>query len=98
MDYRTRVVLQKLIKRGVIGSLHGCVSTGKEANVYFADAPTADTVSADVVQSLGTTVDAVVQDMQARFPGGLAVKVFKTSILVFKDRDREIYEELLGEK
>ena len=93
MDYRTRVVLQKLIKRGVIGSLHGCVSTGKEANVYFADAPTADTVSADVVQSLGTTVDAVVQDMQARFPGGLAVKVFKTSILVFKDRDRYVTGE-----
>ena len=41
--------------------INGCVSTGKEANVYHASAP-----------------------------GGaeLAVKVYKTSILVFKDRDR----------
>jgi hypothetical protein len=42
----------------------GCVSTGKEANVYHASSGAAG-------------------------PGhDLAIKVYKTSILVFKDRDR----------
>lgn len=93
LDNRTRTVLLKLMNRGVIGSLHGCVSTGKEANVYFADAPTEATINADAAQSQGTTAAAVAADMQARFPGGLAVKVFKTSILVFKDRDRYVTGE-----
>ena len=83
----------KLQNRGVIGELHGCVSTGKEANVYFADAPTEATMNADATQSQGTTPAAVAAAMQARFPGGLAVKVFKTSILVFKDRDRYVTGE-----
>ena len=93
LDNRTRTVLLKLMNRGVIGSLHGCVSTGKEANVYFADAPTEATINADAALSVGTTAAAVAAEMQARFPGGLAVKVFKTSILVFKDRDRYVTGE-----
>ena len=93
LDNRTRTVLLKLRNRGVIGALHGCVSTGKEANVYFAEAPTEATINADAALSVGTTAAAVAADMQARFPGGLAVKVFKTSILVFKDRDRYVTGE-----
>jgi RIO kinase 1 len=61
LDPRTRLVLFKLLNKGLFTAIHGCVSTGKEANVYCASAEG----SAD-----------------------LAVKVFKTSILVFKDRDR----------
>lgn len=36
MDPRTRLVLLKLLNKGVIKELHGCISTGKEANVYHA--------------------------------------------------------------
>ena len=54
-------VLFKMLNGGVFSEINGCISTGKEANVYHA------------VTSSG-------QD--------LAVKVYKTSILVFKDRDR----------
>lgn len=54
-------VLFKMLNKGVFSELHGCISTGKEANVYHA-------ITGD-----GTD---------------LAVKVYKTSILVFKDRDR----------
>jgi RIO kinase 1 len=61
LDPRTRLVLFKLLNKGLFSAIHGCVSTGKEANVYCASAE-------------GST--------------DLAVKVFKTSILVFKDRDR----------
>jgi RIO kinase 1 len=61
LDPRTRLVLFKMLNRGLFSAIHGCVSTGKEANVYYA-----------------------VNPQGADF----AVKVYKTSILVFKDRDR----------
>ena len=53
--------LVKMLNSGLFSELNGCVSTGKEANVY-----------------------------QAVTAGGedLAVKIYKTSILTFKDRDR----------
>eukprot|EP00882_Tetradesmus_deserticola_P022535 GHRQ01024452.1.p1 GENE.GHRQ01024452.1~~GHRQ01024452.1.p1 ORF type:complete len:332 (+),score=177.59 GHRQ01024452.1:83-997(+) len=63
LDPRTRMVLFKMLNRGVFSEIFGCVSTGKEANVYHACAPD----GAD-----------------------LAIKVYKTSILVFKDRDRYV--------
>ena len=54
-------VLFKMLNSGVFSEINGCISTGKEANVYHA------------CTSDGTD---------------LAIKVYKTSILVFKDRDR----------
>ena len=65
LDPRTRLLLFKMLNSGVLGSINGCVSTGKEANVYHAFGP----------------------------DGELAVKVYKTSILVFKDRDRYVSGE-----
>jgi RIO kinase 1 len=61
LDPRTRMILFKLLNSNFIGEINGCLSTGKEANVYYA-----------------------------KGENGLeyAVKIFKTSILVFKDRDR----------
>lgn len=66
LDPRTMLVLSKFLKRGIFEEIHGCISTGKEANVYYATAP-----------------------------GGYerAVKVYKTSILVFKDRARYVEGE-----
>lgn len=66
LDARTRLVLYKLIKNGTLDEISGCVSTGKEANVYYA-------------------VDAAKQEY--------AVKIYKTSILVFKDRSRYVEGE-----
>lgn len=63
LDPRTRMVLFKMLNRGVFKELNGCISTGKEANVYHAITATGEE---------------------------LAVKVFKTSILVFKDRERYV--------
>ena len=36
MDPRTRMILFKLLNRQIISSINGCISTGKEANVYHA--------------------------------------------------------------
>ena len=66
MDPRTRMILYKLVNSGFLQEINGCVSTGKEANVYYA-------VSGD-----GTPA---------------ALKVYKTSILVFKDRDKYVAGE-----
>lgn len=55
-------VLFKMLNRGLFREINGCVSTGKEANVYHATGPEGQ--------------------------GDMAIKVYKTSILVFKDRDR----------
>ena len=66
LDPRTRLILFKLLNQGFLSIIDGCLSTGKEANVYYAQAPSGQ---------------------------GLAIKVFKTSILVFKDRDRYVSGE-----
>lgn len=55
------MVLFKMLNRGMFCAINGCISTGKEANVYHA------------VNTAGVN---------------FAIKVYKTSILVFKDRDR----------
>lgn len=66
LDPRTRLIIFKMIGRELIERVDGCVSTGKEANVYHAVAPDGK---------------------------HLALKIYKTSILVFKDRDRYVSGE-----
>ena len=61
MDPRTRMILFKLLNSNYLSEINGCLSTGKEANVYYARGGNGQEY---------------------------AVKIFKTSILVFKDRDR----------
>ncbi|KAJ8932353.1 hypothetical protein NQ314_014720 [Rhamnusium bicolor] len=66
MDPKTRMILFKLLNRNIITEINGCISTGKEANVYHASSKTG-------------------QDY--------AIKIYKTSILIFKDRDRYVSGE-----
>ena len=76
LDPRTRMILLQMINRGVVSEVNGCLSTGKEANVYGAiSVPTADESNPDPT------------------PIHRAIKVYKTSILVFKDRDRYVTGE-----
>ncbi|RDB17987.1 Serine/threonine-protein kinase rio1 [Hypsizygus marmoreus] len=66
LDPRTRIILFKMIGRQLIHEINGCISTGKEANVYHALTPESN---------------------------HLALKIYKTSILVFKDRDKYVAGE-----
>ncbi|EGC35469.1 hypothetical protein DICPUDRAFT_33395 [Dictyostelium purpureum] len=66
LDPRTRLMLFKMINKGVFTEINGCISTGKEANVYHAFTHAGEE---------------------------RAIKVYKTSILVFKDRDRYVTGE-----
>lgn len=66
LDPRTRMILYRMLNHGIVTEINGCVSTGKEANVYHA-----------------------------RLSNGRegAIKVYKTSILVFKDREKYVSGE-----
>jgi RIO kinase 1 len=68
------MILLQMINRNIVSEVNGCLSTGKEANVYHAFSyPDND---ADDTQPLQR-----------------AIKVYKTSILVFKDRDKYVTGE-----
>ncbi|KAI9672670.1 MAG: protein kinase rio1 [Alyxoria varia] len=75
LDPKTRMILLQMINKNVVTEVNGCISTGKEANVYHASYVT----------------DGGVNDV------GLisqrAIKVYKTSILVFKDRNKYVAGE-----
>eukprot|EP00066_Takifugu_rubripes_P030115 XP_011619381.1 PREDICTED: serine/threonine-protein kinase RIO1-like [Takifugu rubripes] len=66
LDPRTRMILFKMLSRGIISEIDGCISTGKEANVYHASTATGES---------------------------RAIKIYKTSILLFKDRDKYVSGE-----
>lgn len=66
LDPRTRVILVKMLNKKIISEINGCLSTGKEANVYHASSSTGKEY---------------------------AIKIYKTSILVFKDREKYIAGE-----
>lgn len=59
--------------------MYGCLSTGKEANVYFAEG------SMDLI-----TMEKLDPALPKR---EYAIKIFKTSILIFKDRERYVSGE-----
>lgn len=76
LDPRTRMILLQMINRNVVSEVNGCLSTGKEANVYHALSIPQDDSS-----------EAALAPLQR------AMKVYKTSILVFKDRDKYVTGE-----
>ena len=76
LDPRTRMILLQMINRNIVSEVNGCLSTGKEANVYHA-----------VSEPQATDAEAHPTPLQR------AIKVYKTSILVFKDRDKYVTGE-----
>ncbi|GKY98303.1 hypothetical protein MPSEU_000787900 [Mayamaea pseudoterrestris] len=84
MDPRTRMILFKLLSRGFLKRIDGCLSTGKEANVYYATSGATATATGSMADASETTTTAISE---------YAIKIYKTSILVFKDRDRYVSGE-----
>lgn len=76
LDPRTRMILLQMINRNILSEVNGCLSTGKEANVYHA---------LSIPQDLDS--EAITTPLQR------AIKVYKTSILVFKDREKYVSGE-----
>lgn len=77
LDPRTRMILLQMVNRNIVSEINGVISTGKEANVYHAV-----TIPEEELEG-----EAPVK------PFHRAIKVYKTSILVFKDRDKYVTGE-----
>lgn len=75
LDPRTRMILLQMINRNVVSEVNGCMSTGKEANVYHAVSYSDE------------------EGNEAETARQRAIKVYKTSILVFKDREKYVSGE-----
>ncbi|KAA0203363.1 hypothetical protein HAZT_HAZT006679 [Hyalella azteca] len=63
LDKRTAMIIHKYINNEDISGVYGCISTGKEANVYYC---------------------------ASEKYGPCALKIYKTSTMVFKDRDKYV--------
>ena len=134
LDPRTRLILFKMLARGFLSKIDGCLSTGKEANVYYGrggESKDVDALRADLKEKGDKSEEDKKKDAdrkkKTKKKGGggedgedgdgdgdddddaegdeallgekvspfdeYAIKVFKTSILVFKDRDKYVSGE-----
>lgn len=102
LDPRTRLILFKLLNKGFVSVIDGCLSTGKEVSLplfpplllpfffffcFISTIPPFPFLSFPLLPLHGQA-----NVYYSRNPTGeeYAIKVFKTSILVFKDRDRYV--------
>ncbi|CDO95052.1 unnamed protein product [Kluyveromyces dobzhanskii CBS 2104] len=113
LDPRTMRFLKTFVNRGIISAFNGCLSTGKEANVYHAfagnheerklavveqnnsvedsETVTASSEQPEITQSAETKCDDdTVLEEEPKSKKEYAIKIYKTSILVFKDRERYV--------
>jgi len=84
LDPRTMEVINKMIANEKIIDMYGCISAGKEANVYLANG-SMDLNTREMFPANEETGELPVKEY--------AMKVFKTSILIFKDRERYVSGE-----
>ncbi|NXD93575.1 RIOK3 kinase, partial [Chaetorhynchus papuensis] len=74
VDPKTRLLLYKMVNSGMLETITGCISTGKESVVFHA------------YGGKSATEDKVI-------PPECAIKVFKTTLNEFKNRDKYIKDD-----
>lgn len=96
LDPRTRLMLFKMLSNGILDKIDGCLSTGKEANVYYAKAgKKAAAFKLTKGRNNGNDDDKEIPNENTDIEDvkEFAIKIYKTSILVFKDRDKYVSGE-----
>ena len=103
LDPRTRLILFRMLSSGFLELIDGCLSTGKEANVYYAKAGRSGGASAGGEETLASTAPstataggsnvATFAPLLSASVSEYAIKIYKTSILVFRDRDKYVAGE-----
>ncbi len=101
LDPRTRLILFRMLSNGFLELIDGCLSTGKEANVYYAKAGKVKSASSlvaggdnmSVTTNTTTTQNVTFAPLLSPDVTEYAIKIYKTSILVFKDRDKYVSGE-----
>lgn len=82
LDKNTMSIINKLEKREKIFDLSGAISSGKEANIYTARCSTS---------LISKFIQPNVEDTEKVVP--VVLKIYKTSTMLFNDRDRYIVDE-----
>lgn len=77
VDPKTRLLLYKMINSGMLETITGCISTGKESVVFHA---------------YGGSMEDDKEDNKV-IPTECAIKVFKTTLNEFKNRDKYIKDD-----
>lgn len=99
LDPRTRLILFRMLSNGFLELIDGCLSTGKEANVYYAKAGRVKSAAALLAGDMSVTTNSTTSQNVTFAPllspdiTEYAIKIYKTSILVFKDRDKYVSGE-----
>lgn len=112
LDPRTLRILHKWLKNGTLSEIFGSVSTGKEANVYYAYRKPSEKIEEETQETAkeNTITESSIskkdlkryrkemrhkhEDKVARAAlsfdteKDFALKIYKTTILVFRDRER----------
>ncbi|XP_017006772.2 serine/threonine-protein kinase RIO3 [Drosophila takahashii] len=87
LDAGTRLLLYKLINNQVLEQINGIISTGKEAVILHANSDSNYTGSNEHGHQNGVLVPAHL------LPRECAIKIFKTTLNEFKQRDRYIKDD-----
>ncbi|KAG8133526.1 putative Serine-threonine-protein [Naja naja] len=74
VDPKTRLLLYKMVNSGLLDTITGCISTGKESVVFHA---------------YGGSLDEEIKSV----PSECAIKVFKTTLNEFKNREKYIKDD-----
>lgn len=82
LDKKTLEIIDKLLKQGMIIEMYGEVCVGKEACVYLA------TASSKIYSKMCRRTEDAAEE-----PIKVAIKIYKTSTMMFKDRERYITGE-----
>ncbi|XP_075825403.1 serine/threonine-protein kinase RIO3 [Microtus pennsylvanicus] len=77
VDPKTRLLMYKMVNSGLLETITGCISTGKESVVFHAYGGSLEDDKED-----GTAI-----------PTECAIKVFKTTLNEFKNRDKYIKDD-----
>lgn len=100
MDARTRLLMFKMVNSGVLEKINGCISTGKESVVFHADGGRWVCVRVCVgvclcVRGCQCVCPAprLEEQPEAVVPDEVVLKVFKTTLNEFKNRDRYIKDD-----
>lgn len=85
-DEKTRIMLYKLVSNGILASINGIISVGKEAIVVHANGGD----SSQLRSSLMLKNDRVNGDIM---PSECAIKIYKTTLNEFRTRDKYIKDD-----
>ncbi|XP_068955880.1 serine/threonine-protein kinase RIO3 [Petaurus breviceps papuanus] len=77
VDPKTRLLMYKMVNSGMLETITGCISTGKESVVFHA---------------YGGSMEDGKEDSKV-IPAECALKVFKTTLNEFKNRDKYIKDD-----